>query len=161
MPAPPMPRHSWLFAGIAVLLVAAPAAAAPPLAVLSRVDEAATNPFEWTTPFSLWRWVLFGLGVAVSWFVAFNVLMLSALALENPRPPRPKEAFARAAGWFVLFTAVSLVAAFAVASNDLYRKPWVKWFPSPLTPLNHHILWIAALVLGVVLMFLVRSIFRR
>jgi hypothetical protein len=131
------------------------------LAVFSQVEEANTNLFEWPAPFSLWRWVIFAAAVALSWFTAFNVLMLSWLALDNKNPPRPRDAFARAAGWFVLFVAVSFVLVFAVAANDLYRKPWVKWFPSPLTPINYHILWIGVLILGVVLKFLVRYGFRR
>lgn len=163
MPAPPRPPLAprLLLAAAGLLLAAAPAAAAPPVAVVSQVDEAVTNPFEWAAPFSLWRWALFGLGVAAAWFAAFNVLMLSALALDNPKPPRPKEAFARAAGWFALLAAAAFVVAFAVLANDLYRRPWVRWFPSPLTPLNHHILWVAVLALGVVLMLAARFVFRR
>lgn len=154
----------WLLAPlacVALLLAATPAAASPPLGVFSKVEESNGNLFEWSAPFSLFRWAILAALLVVSWFTAFNVLMLSWLAVENRNPPRPKDAFARAAGWFVLFAAVSFDLVFAVVANDLYRKPWVKWFPSPLTPLNYHILWIGVLALGIVLKFVVRFGLRR
>ncbi|MCE9564367.1 MAG: hypothetical protein K8U57_20210 [Planctomycetes bacterium] len=158
------PIRFWLPAlatGFVLILTASTATAAPLFGVFSQVDEANTNLFEWSAPFSLWRWVVFVVGVMLSWFTAFNVLMLSSLALDNPKPPRPREALGRALGWFILFTSLSFVTVFAVVANDLYRKPWVKWFPSVLMPLNYHILWIGALILGLVLMFVFRYLFRR